>query len=415
MSRALRLIAQYFAQAWDGEISTKSIRLSNESAAEPTEYCTKISVKFEGGVFDKSLYSSLISTGFFLDDKVQLHLADGECRKISQVSQDQLEINVVGLTFILTKEAGPISPGQVIDVLRKETFFGLPELLFHNLRVSDVHVFFGANQQPLQLSQHLQTRLRAYDGLSFALKDTHTGEVRLRYLDEVGRLQSKSSSVLLYLDADLKNQVFRHAFTPKTGLDIYTAKIGSQYLGDTILDDWILLRSLVQTKVATELQEHTSAQVTRITNRLHRVNQREWLMYGRQHVFLKPNNEVETVLLFQKITHAFPQMLPAGMKVEILDYSPKDIDSICKFQPSPNHPQEIVPVEFEFELRSFFKHGHDHRQVKLLICFTVSPMSFPYSYGGVEYRLLRDAAIPRLENSFDHCSIPCLILEELFS
>jgi hypothetical protein len=414
MSRALRLIAQYFMYVWDEKTTIDSIRISNEIEHQPLACRTKVSVRFKEETFDQNFYKSLLSLGLFLDDICELHTVSGETQRLAEVTPDVLSSKTSGIDLLFFKELKPISTKQIISTLKAETFYGLPASLYQHQDAHQVKVFFGAGLKPLDLKIRYEGQSRMYDGQSFILKNNQSGSISLTYLDEVGQLKVKSGRLFNYLDSSTKNQIFRHAFTPKSGMSIYTTKIRSELVGDNFLTGWPLLKELLQKGVKDELSAHTAVQVKRITHRLQRVNHREWLIAGNKKVFLVPQNEVETVLLFQKIAHQFPQLLPQGMRIDILDYSPKDIDSICKFQLSPHHPEEIIPVEFEFRLESFFKHGHDHRQVKLIICFTVNPLTFPFEHGGVNYNLNRTTPIPRLENNFDHSSIPCLILDELF-
>jgi hypothetical protein len=155
-------------------------------------------------------------------------------------------------------------------------------------------------------------------------------------------------------------------------------------------------------------------QVMRINERVDLVQRRSVLRSDNKDFGFCPVNEIETVLLFQKISLTAPRLLPGGLALTILDYSPRDIDAICRIQQTPAHPIEIGPVEFEYSLTSFFTHGHDYRQVKLIVCFTIAELIFPFRFGGITYDLIRAGGLPKLTNLADWSSVPCLVLEELF-
>jgi hypothetical protein len=255
---------------------------------------------------------------------------------------------------------------------------------------------------------------RAYKTHPFLSELTKVPIVEFLYIDDRSNLTTLKRPITDYIDEDLILLLTRHAYTPKVGLKICSI-FPSTFFSNTVpLATWDFIRQQVSNIVREDLNRHTKSQVDRISKRIGEVQRRKKIISGGIDFGLAPINEVETVLLFQKLALIYPNKLPGGLRVELIDYSPKDIDSICRFQLSPNHPEETGPVEFEFSLASFFKHGHDYRQVKLIICYTIKPLVFPYFYGGINYSLDKSGIMPKLTNTLDNSSVPCLILEELF-
>jgi hypothetical protein len=227
-------------------------------------------------------------------------------------------------------------------------------------------------------------------------------------------LVNKKVDIKNYLSASSLDELERHAYSPKVGLKIYSL-FPSSLLNEIIpLKSWRWLIEQVQEIVQSDLTRHTRDQVKRINERISALRSRNKIVITGIELGCVPQNEVETVLLFQKISLSYPNLLPQGLSVRLLDYSPKDIDSICEVQLTKDHPPVVVPVEFEFSLKSFFSHGHDYRQVYLIICYTQKPLNFPVSIGGITYDLDKTSSLPRLINTADKTFTHCLILEDMF-
>ena len=122
------------------------------------------------------------------------------------------------------------------------------------------------------------------------------------------------------------------AISPKVGLTISSLFPAHFFTATVPLASWDFIRAQAGLIVKEDLERHTKSQVERISRRINEVQRRKKVFHGGVELGLAPINEVETVLLFQKIALSYPAILPGGLKVLLLDYSPKDIDSICKFQ-----------------------------------------------------------------------------------
>ena len=414
MSRVVELIKRFVADTGQSETSVKSLRLSNDPRGVNTLTTVRMIVSFTNEVIDQIFLNSIVGTGIYLDDTFLALQPDGKSIKIDDISKLNNEKFFKEIEIGFSYEKKPITSEQIIKKLQAETIFGLPHVLFKNVPISNLKIYFGVNQSALQLLKESALQARAYKTHPFLSELTKVPIVEFLYIDDRSNLTTLKRPITDYIDEDLILLLTRHAYTPKVGLKICSI-FPSNFFSNTVpLATWDFIRQQVSNIVREDLNRHTKSQVDRISKRIGEVQRRKKIISGGIDFGLAPINEVETVLLFQKLALMYPNKLPGGLRVELIDYSPKDIDSICRFQLSPNHPAETGPVEFEFSLASFFKHGHDYRQVKLIICYTIKPLVFPYFYGGINYSLDKSGIMPKLTNTLDNSSVPCLILEELF-
>jgi hypothetical protein len=370
-------------------------------------------VELVKGVFDKNFYNCLIGTGIYIDDTFAGKRINGEATTVIDINNLKVDENFEFVDIALSNEKTPVTSDQIISILQLNTIFGLNHVLFKNLPIADLKIYYGANQTSLQLIKNENHQTRSYKSYPYIVEYTKTPIVEFIYIDERSNLIAIKRPINDYITNELLMSLARHAYAPKVGIKISSLFPQEFFIAKSPLADWIFIRDEVSKIVQEDLKRHTKSQVDRISKRVASVQHRARVNIANIDFGLVPINEVETVLLFQKIILSNPSLLPGGLKVNILDYSPKDIDSICRFQISPNHPEETGPVEFEYSLSSFFKHGHDYRQVKLIICYTAEPLTFPYFHGGINYILDRSGEIPRLTNKLDHTSIPCLIIKDL--
>lgn len=416
MSRSLEIIKRFVAAVRDRDTSVCQIRVSN--SRPPTDslrFGVSLSFKFKDGKLDTYLANTLRGAGLFSEDRVSAeYLSSGALR--TQEGLEGLENKEILLMEVeLTREGTPISASAMKRALHDETIYGIPIELYRNYPISQVEFFFGASQLPLELKKSAHSNAHAFQGLPLIVDFAgRAGFIEIYYVNEHGRLVALSAPITMYATAEVEQSLVRHNFKPRLSVRVFGGFIERLPAGEPVLSGWPYLIETINRRIVEELETHSRNQVRRISQRISAVNNRETLSIGSQKFGVKPVNEIETVLLFQKLASCQGLIFPGGLNVEILDYSPKDIDSICRFQMTPGHPEEIGPVEFEFELRSFFKHGHDHRQVKLIICFTAKPLTFPFDFGGVTYNLEESSTLPMLSNSQSRSSIPCLILENLF-
>lgn len=416
MSRTLEVLKRFVMSVRDQRTSVSGIRVSNcNNRGYPYDHTVKIMFSFSDALTDGYLLNTLKGAGLYKDDTISIQLVDEP-----EIQTCELEkvpnSGVSSLTVELTREVAAATSTSIIKTLRAETIFGVPFELYKGYSISQLEVFFGASRIPLEIKNNSDSSTYSYQGLPLIVEYlSDGGEIRFFYVNEHGQLIKSLHQISEYATEGIKQRLFRHNYKPKSGILINAGFTNGSHFGNPPLLEWPSLVQMVTEKISNELDENTLNQVSRISERISSVGNRPRIKFGHHDLGLRPVNEVETVLLFQKAASLPGFRFPDGLKVEILDYSPKDIDSICRIQLTPAHPEETGPVEFEFELRSFFKHGHDHRQVKLIICYTARPLQFPYNFGGIAYRLDYSSGLPRLSNSEDHSAVPCLILDELFN
>ena len=78
-----------------------------------------------------------------------------------------------------------------------------------------------------------------------------------------------------------------------------------------------------------------------------------------------------------------------------------------------SEPTTNVAVEFEFLLQNFFDHGHDPRQVRLILCYSMKKVSFPYDHFGVSFDLDRSGDLPKLVDKSTGNSCYVFALDEV--
>jgi hypothetical protein len=412
MSRVVELIEQFVTQTRYSETSVASLRFSNEGVSEAGGCSVKIHITFCNGIFDKVLFRCLLNLGSYVDDRYVLKASDGE--DVQSLQLVSLEKKFDEISVVYTHEKKPITIDAITGLLQTRTIFGLPSVLFQNFPIANLKIFFGASQHPLSLLKTSEQQLRTYEGHPFIIEDTDSGSVDFLYLDERFTLVLKKNPIRQYISEDILLALTRHALVPKRGVRLTSLFPPELFSVDRPLYQLTQLKQRISQNVENDLEYHTISQVRRISERIAKVQQRARLFSGSIDFGVVPKNEFETILLFQKISLGNEPKLPGGLKISILDYSPKDIDAICKIQLGPNYPEETGPVEFEYALVNFFQHGHDYRQVKVIICYTVGSLVFPYSHAGIKYDLDRSGVVPKLTNDLGDCSVPCLVIEDLF-
>jgi hypothetical protein len=411
MSRAVELIEQFVIQARQGEVFVREIRLFNELISDPQSYNVKLDIFFHEEKLDRVFLKCLLNVGAYSNDVFRAHKSNGEI--IEGINLIDSEEKIHKLSIIFTREKKHVTPPSIIESLQSKTIFGLPSILFRSFPIANLKIYFGASQQSLQLLRITNHQLQIHENHGYIIEETSESCIEFIYIDRKGNLVSQKKQIRDYLEASTSTRLARHAYSPKRGLKCISMFPEALFLPRLPLFNSRPFRTAINSAVLNELDTHTAAQVRRISQRIQSAQQRSKLTLRGIELAPVPTNELETILLFQKITLTNPDLLPGGLKVEILDYSPKDIDAVCRFQIDPNYPEEIGPVEFEYSLANFFHHGHDYRQVKLIICYTLDGLTFPYLHGGMTYDIDRSGLLPKLFNNQGDCSLPCLIMQDL--
>ena len=414
MSRALEIIRRFVVDTGHKNTSVENIRI-NLGPLQDGSHSIILEINFRNNTLDDVLYSCLTAIGVFTDDSFHIQRPEDTDWSLVLLHELNRAFPIKLLKIHLVRERSHLTIDSIQKTLRSSTLFGLPKKLVAGLPISKLKLYYGVNSQPLDLFADLQSNdsVNVYENHGFTHKIIATPHIEFIYINDNGNLVTKNIAIQNYLSPQVLKDLERHAYLPKVGLKIFSL-FPSSFLTEVIpLKTWRWLAEHIQQIVQADLTRHTRDQVKRISDRIDALGTRDKIIHNGIDFGCVPQNEVETVLLFQKISLSNPQLLPQGLSVKLLDYSPKDIDSICEVQLSKDHPRAVVPVEFEFYLKSFFAHGHDYRQVFLIICYTQKPLNFPITIGGITYDLDKTSSLPRLTNTADKTFAHCLILEDL--
>jgi hypothetical protein len=414
MSRAISILERLVCNTGFADTAIHSIGVTNLPRREDGTLGVVLSFNLANSKIDEFLYKTLLTVGSYSSDSFSIIDESGVPTVISEIKELEA-IEKIGIFEInLSNESKPITSPGIVNALTANTLFGLPGCLLRGIPIASLKIFFGVNRSPIQIVSRLNESPSAYNGRPYIFSRIQKPIVRFRYLDKNNNFKSKDVSIKNYLSDSLRLEMERHSYIAKWGLVVDAVFPPSEFESDVPLLGWAALLTKAGEIVSDDLKGHLEAQVARINARVIGVHRRPRLSRSGLDFGLEPSNEVETVLLFQRLLYTAPNAFPPGFQMQILDYSPRDIDSISQFQISDAHPVATGPVEFEYAIRSFFDHGHDYRQVQMIVCYTLGDMSFPYSKGGIEYSLQSSGTLPTLSNSKDTKAIPCLILERMF-
>lgn len=414
MSRALEFIQRLFCLTHLNATTINSIRVSNENRPAGANI-TNVGIKFNDGIFELNVLGSILHSGHYSEDYSIINYHNGSstvCNESSFIKGHISDTNVDSIEFIFSYEKKPLLTNNLIKALQSNTIFGMPKCIVKSYAASRIELYFGANSQKIQILKDTKEQLRSFEGRGCTIEVSNVFSLEIIWLDDGGRLTSKKVDIKKYLSEDLLNNLIRYSFEPKNGLKVYGLFDSVHVQDDLPLRGWASLKEEAERLVRERLNYHLSSQLNRIEERIKEVHKRRRVSFKGADLGCEPINEVETVLLFQRMSSLPSNPFPNGMEIKILDYSPKDIDSICEFKESRNHTLRITPIEFEFNLKNFFLHGHDYRQISLVICYTVANLSSPFSHGGVNYYIDRSYPIARVVTSERECCFDCLILQD---
>ena len=414
MSRALEFIQRLFCSVRLTSTSISAIRVSNDHERGGGS-ATRVTVVFLNGRFDENVYGALFHSGHYVEDQCIVKQLNGATVHYDDTAQ--LRGAVAGeptasVEFVFSYERKSLLSGPLIKALQVNTIFGMPKCIISSYGAANIKIFFGANAIEYKILKDGGESLRNFNGCGCTIGVSSFFSVEMHWIADNGRLENKKIDIKNYISEKLKNELVRYSFEPKSGLKVHGLFDVAEMQRDVPLAGWNSLRDIAEKLIQERLHHHLSSQVARIESRISEVHHRRRVSYQQIDLGCEPANEVETVLLFQRMSSLPRKPFPNGMEIKILDYSPKDIDSICEFKESNNHPTKIAPIEFEFNLRNFFTHGHDYRQIALVICYSASNLLSPFNYGGISYLIDRSQALPRIVTVDGNTCFSCLILQE---
>lgn len=397
MSRSIQFLVNLVQQLDKTSESLVSVRVKSTSRDEALR-CVEIELTRSPERSWPALSSCVSAISFFQYDCIRLMQSGKESKlqdcsyTIDTLIKDELEV-----CFVLTAESLP-SQQSVILALRRQTIFGFPLIFYKNHSVSKILFFWGVSRNPIDLSSidGQNSSIKSKDGIEYSIVRAEHPFISFIYLNESRELKNKQVSCANYLTQDLSNRVNRYKVKFKSGFDVYSFLDPNDFRLETPFPQWSELVSLVNELVENSIQDHLKLQVEKIENRVTAVQSRKSLLFRGDYLGVVPTNEVETVLLCERYVSKNGGCLGTSARLKILDLSPNGIDSICEFSPDLNTPSKVVPVEFEYFLRNFFNHGHDPRQVELIICYSIKSMIFPYDHYGKTYVLDKTGEFTRL-------------------
>ena len=397
MSRALLLLGKLFTGIGKSGTSVSSVRLHGIAGGcvlqieIPNGPCKPLLETLRTSIWQPSdsAFASTLGTQCKFDPTTEVPPVD--CRSI---------------TISLLPDAVPTLPDLKRTALG--TALGMPSLLTKGLPIDKIDIYFGANAIPVVLNRP-NAQLWHFQSSRVATRDLDRFEVEFNYLSS-GHFRKISVSADSYLSSELASTSRRLKFRPQQGITVFTLEDVGE--AEKPFGNEPVLGSKVNSLFEVALKLHQNRQLSRINSRLSECSSRPHVKAGGALIGVEPRNEVETLILLERLTSR--GFLPCGIKLEVVEYSPRDIDSICRYARSSGAPLTTVSVEFEYCLANFFQHGHDPRQIQLIICYR--GMKFPYDHEGHTYKLLETpGSIPRLVCEAEGVSVDCLILERIVS
>lgn len=113
-----------------------------------------------------------------------------------------------------------------------------------------------------------------------------------------------------------------------------------------------------------------------LEDRQQKLNNCEFVYYKSQKIFRVPQNEMDVICLFMKLS-TIPEFRQSPFNCNVIEYTAKrGIDAIGDFRLDRESVlNQCVPIEFEFEFENFLQHEHPIKQTKLVICWEISDPS----------------------------------------
>lgn len=362
-----------------------------------------------------NLVSLVHETGFRVGDLIGFSEEIAE-----QINSDSLKkfediFSTSNEVFLYLANENAIHPSALVEELQKNTIFGLPVELYQNYRILGLKIYFGASSvdTKITINNVLNEQLRAKEGASYICCSNDSGKIEFNYLTSSNKLKKKKVNIDNYLSAEISQNINRFKHSVKKGLTFYCFFAEEEFKLDTPLSNWTYLIDSINSIAIDSLDTMLKNQVSAIERRIALTTQRARVFYNNEELGLVPENEQETVILYERYLAKNNYRLGRDARLKLLDYSPHGIDSVCNFSADLSEPLTAVAVEFEFVLKNFFDHGHDPRQVKLVLCYSMKSISFPYDHFGIIFDVDRTGKLPKLINTVTNNSCYVFALEDV--
>lgn len=411
--KSIGLIEDLICELGVGKTTLQSIRLTS-NPGDGMRNSVNVILNFTNAVYEEKVSKSLGRLA--LSELCNLVVFDEDANKILEEQLHLVDFNflksqqkILSCQITLFEDDHVTLP-KLKAVLHTKTFYGLHSQIRRHIPAARVSIFYGAGGVPINIAEDQDLHdVYVKDNHPYTLITNHSDVVTFKYLEN-GQLKEKKVPLDKYLPSDLSNLILRHKLSLKLGFQIDSLFTPDEFLNDAPWREWGDLKNFIERKVREVVAQKRNEQVEKLNIRVSQIGQRRRVFYRNHDLGVEPQNEVETVLLFERFIRLAADVLPEGFFVKVLDYSPVGIDAICLFSPSINTPKAIVPVEFEFSLKSFFDHGHDINQVKLIICYKTDGCVFPYNSFGARYFLEDQAGISILKDN-EGVQAYCLVLK----
>lgn len=412
MSRALDLlVGMVRSLTVENRLGVESVRIA--TLQRPNSVGRSLSFKIERNPTESWLpLSNIIKMfGVYTDDEVLLD--DGPSQPLSEMlaSGELTDRAVSKITLILINER-EFNLSSIPDYLQHETVFGFPLELVKKLSVTKLKVFIGASREPISLFFHPLEKviIRAHNGYPFAVFSNPMRGIKLCLLGNDGGLKVYNLDADNYLS--IKNQLltlqFKHK--PKLNYLIYALLPEGYGFTDLPFSNFNFLVDKINSETLRLVAEHLKKQVEQLDERFESVRIRKKVYYETVELGIVPKSELETVLLIDRYVRQKNNSLTTGGRFKLLEYSPTGIDAVVEFA-LPGAPVSVVAAEFEYELRNFFEHGHDIRQVKIILCYSMRSTEFPFVHCGVTYHLNKSGELPSISRDCDEAVAYLFCLE----
>jgi len=339
--------------------------------------------------------------GVYIDDEVLLDDEPSQSLSNMLSSGELTDKAKSSITLKLFNER-EFNLASIAEYLREDTVFGFPRELVKNLSVSRLKIFVGASREPIDLfiNPNTHVSVRSHNGSPFVVLPNSGKGIHLYLLGDDGGIKKYTLDPDKYLSTSNQLITLRYKHKPKLNFSIYSLLPQPHDFVDTPFLDFTYLVEKVNSDAERSVTEHLRRQVAQLDERLESVRTRRKVFYDNVELGIVPRSELETVLLIDRYVRQKNNSLTNGGRFKLLEYSPTGIDAIVEFA-LPGAPVAVVAAEFEYELRSFFEHGHDIRQVRVILCYSKGSLEFPFVHCGVTYYLNDRGELPIISRDCD--------------
>jgi hypothetical protein len=278
--------------------------------------------------------------------------------------------------FRLRYLGGSIERSALISALQDECVLYLPAQLKKAFTLSEPNIYYGVDRRKIEFEYRWGSgKVVPWEQTSIFLGPSpERGALRVRTYDSRLRRHLESFSALDFASTDTVELTNKYRIQLKIGFELIVGQNGGVGLEASKLNTIPFLRSYIDEQVRLQINAELSREGDALSRRIAQVQKRPrvvvQLSSGFRHIGPEPTNEIETIILFARLTSVLSGQVTSNVSVEIVDYSPRGIDCIGIWKNAPQEPSTYQPIEFEYHLGSFFSHGHPFEHTRGVVCFT---------------------------------------------